>query len=376
MSFVLKMDECQIVKNKRLERMSITLMNESLAYAKCEPSLLIDDTTQETSPTFSVQFEKELWWLGAFEVPKETNEVLAWVFDRIPWTTDIIKAQIQGKKLEVEGLGAFTVDWHLGGDLKTIKCVLGCEQGTNTINPCPFCMRMVRHKKTKGSKTSTPQNQGDDDTLNGDTHNWIGGVMSANMLAEPNRHLIDRNWRPIIPFELKNVHFCTLHAFMRIFDRLLKCHIDYAFTMQGKERQHAALQKVEDLLNSIDCHGGNVRIVTDKKASGLSYEIAQKVSMSGGKAKHFLERPEKTKNSAKPWELWKDLCNYTTFDCTEPGLVITREKVWSSFNKMVKLMNKAKTTSEERNCFKEVLREFTKAMVHAWGETNITHYMV
>ena len=51
--------------------------------------------------------------------------------------------------------------------------------------------------------------------------------------------------------------------------------------MQGKERQHAALQKVEDLLNSIDCHGGNVRIVTDKKDSGLSYEIAQKVSMSG-----------------------------------------------------------------------------------------------
>ena len=54
MSFVLKMDECQIVKNKRLERMSITLMNESLAYAKSEPSLLIDDTTQETNPTFSV----------------------------------------------------------------------------------------------------------------------------------------------------------------------------------------------------------------------------------------------------------------------------------------------------------------------------------
>ena len=53
-SFVLKMDECQIVKNKRLERMSITLMNKSLAYAKCETSLLIDDTAQETSPTFSV----------------------------------------------------------------------------------------------------------------------------------------------------------------------------------------------------------------------------------------------------------------------------------------------------------------------------------
>ena len=61
---------------------------------------------------------------------------------------------------------------------------------------------LFRSKKTKGSKPSTPQNQGDDDTLNGDTHNyWIGGVMSANMLADPNRHLIDRNWKPIIPFK-------------------------------------------------------------------------------------------------------------------------------------------------------------------------------
>ena len=64
------------MKNKRLERMSITLMNESLAYAKCEPSLLIDDTTQETSPTFSVQSEKELWWFGAFEVPKDKMRFL------------------------------------------------------------------------------------------------------------------------------------------------------------------------------------------------------------------------------------------------------------------------------------------------------------
>ena len=34
-------------------------------------------------------------------------------------------------------------------------------------------------------------------------------------------------------------------------------------------------------------------IVTNKKAFEMSYEIAQKVSMSGAKAKHFLERPKK-----------------------------------------------------------------------------------
>ena len=102
--------------------MSITLMNEAMEYAKEENGQSLID-----APSFSVQSEKELWWLGEFEVPKETHEVLAWVFERIPWITDAMKAQIQGQKLEVEGKDSFTVDWHLKGDLKTIKCILGYE---------------------------------------------------------------------------------------------------------------------------------------------------------------------------------------------------------------------------------------------------------
>ena len=35
---------------------------------------------------------------------------------------------------------------------------------------------------------------------------------------------------------------------------------DYAFTMPGKARQDEALSKVENLLNEIGCHGGNVQI--------------------------------------------------------------------------------------------------------------------
>ena len=44
---------------------------------------------------------------------------------------------------------------------------------------------------------------------------------------------------------------------------------------------------MEDLLNSIGCHGGNISIVTQKNG-GDSHEIAQQVSMSGAKARHFL----------------------------------------------------------------------------------------
>ena len=46
----------------------------------------------------------------------------------------------------VLGHGEFDVEWHLGGDLKTIKCMLRCKLGTNSLIPCPFCV--------KGHKTS------------------------------------------------------------------------------------------------------------------------------------------------------------------------------------------------------------------------------
>ena len=127
--------------------------------------------------------------------------------------------------------------------------MLGCTQGANTPLPCPWRMGKVSCKN---------KNSHHNDTLGNET--WVGGVLQSPTFAPPNHHLVDAGWRPILPFPLANIHFCTLHAFMCIFDRLLKCHIDYAFTMPGKARQDEALSKVENLLNEIGCHGGNVQI--------------------------------------------------------------------------------------------------------------------
>lgn len=117
---MLKLDECQIIKGQRIERMSITLMNEAIVCAKRTST-----GVQTIFPSFSVQSERDIWWLGAFEVPKENHEVLAWMFARIPWIIEVIHSQLAGEHLEVEGIGTFDVDWHLGGDLKSINCLLG-----------------------------------------------------------------------------------------------------------------------------------------------------------------------------------------------------------------------------------------------------------
>lgn len=58
LKFVLKLDECEILKNRKMERVTITLMNRAL-----NPSISKDDTRY-----FSVQSENNVLPLGSFEV--------------------------------------------------------------------------------------------------------------------------------------------------------------------------------------------------------------------------------------------------------------------------------------------------------------------
>lgn len=55
--FVLKMDECEVLKQRKLERVTITLMNRAMS-----------NMERTDSKYFSVQSETNVWWLGAFQV--------------------------------------------------------------------------------------------------------------------------------------------------------------------------------------------------------------------------------------------------------------------------------------------------------------------
>ncbi len=58
LKFVLKLDECEVLKNRKLERVTITLMNRAM-----DPTL-----TKEDPRYFSVQSENNILTLGSFEV--------------------------------------------------------------------------------------------------------------------------------------------------------------------------------------------------------------------------------------------------------------------------------------------------------------------
>ena len=105
--------------------------------------------------------------------------------------------------------------------------------------------------------------------------------------------------------------------------------------------------------------------------------------MGGAKARRFLQRPPSkvpkfsmSTTSTKRWELWKDLCSFTTFGGSDPNVALLQEKVWEDFNTVVWLMSLQNTTPDQRQQFTEALRNFTTSFVNAWGEVNATHYIV
>ena len=372
--FVMKLDECQVVKGQRLERVSITLMSRALSGQELE-----DDNTSSNQRRkqeyLGVQSEKNHWWLAAFHLPHENHDTLSWYFHQtvIP---NIIEQQNSGRKIHVAGIGVFDVEWHLAGDLKTLKCMLGCKHGANTSFPCIYCCqrratpsdKVQKGKGQKGKGTHKGkgiQSQGD----------WRDGILSCMQGVPPNRDSTDKDWSPILSIPLNRVHVCTLHARLRMLDKLLKLHINYAWNMEPEFRRQEAIRALESVLSRVGLHGGAVTLTKDQKTSGSTQNNPQKICMGGAKARHLLSNHSESASHTE-FELWKKICDITTYKGNDANLGIKRARVWESLDSMINLLEKASLTSIEVEQLKEKINLFTYQMVDAWGETHITHYMV
>ena len=197
--FVLKMDEAEIVKGDKQERISITIMNRALT----EPTL-----NKKDPRFFAVQSENNIWPIETFKVIKESHECLDWVLNQtdIP---SIIATQHGGRKLSVENVGEFAVEWHLACDMKTIKCLYGFSHDPSTQHSCIYCWC----ERTK-PKNLTIEEARDPSKAK---KRWNGGVFSSSITTKPVQGPgggPDRNgkWAPILDIPMTRVHFCTLHA--------------------------------------------------------------------------------------------------------------------------------------------------------------------
>ena len=75
-------------------------------------------------------------FMSLMQVDKEDNAILDWVFHQtsIP---SIISDQRSGKLLHVDRFGDYTVEWHMAGDLKTLKCMYNIPVGEYKLGYIP-----------------------------------------------------------------------------------------------------------------------------------------------------------------------------------------------------------------------------------------------
>ena len=357
LKFVIKLDESEIVKGQKMERVSITLMNRAL-----DPRV-----TPKDPKYFSVQSENDIWWLAAFEVAKEDHGILK-AFFNLTEIPDVIRRQSNGEKLHVDGYGDFTVEWHLAGDLKTLKCMYGVSNAANAKFPCLYCM----HGRTKESSGRNVWDNG----IGNNAAPSRDGMLRVGGDWVPK----DVNWDPILPIPLSRVHFCTLHAFVRIVEKIVYAYICFAYTMQPKEESERACKELEKVLSEIGLHGGNVHIKKDEKKSGATGDIPCKPCFGGAKARNFFSAPRNEQGEVitrfpQRFDGWKKV-HYAVPDRTNNGTTrIAKARVWLELNSLALLLQKLSFEASDADNYKTAVDAFYNAMANAWGAHNITPYM-
>lgn len=282
------------------------------------------------------------------QVDKEDFEILYWVFHQttIPC---LISEQRNGKILHVDGFGEYTVEWHMAGDLKTLKCMYNISKGANAKSPCLYCMSTAK------------------------------SLDRAQWNRAPDRHLKDGDFKPVLDIPLSRVHICTLHALCRIIEKLVYLYICFAWTLKPQMESLKAIKAIEGVLSDIGLHGGHVKIEEDSKRSQGGRKIPKKPSIGGVKAKRFLTfclKDSQDTNKKKMFNRWKDLHNAVKDNANGGSIQNRKADVWILLDKMFAFMEKKEWSNSELQSFGNVLETWKKAFIAGWGDLHVTHYMV
>ena len=129
------------------------------------------------------------------QVPKESHEVLKWVFNQIGIPA-LITTQKNGQLLHVLEVGAFKVQWHIAANMKTIKCLYGLQHCVNSKHSCIYCLQ-ERSKPVINSATRLLAAQ------RKTSHSWSGGLFVSCIHAKPitGAQSLSR-WKPIFPIPM------------------------------------------------------------------------------------------------------------------------------------------------------------------------------
>jgi hypothetical protein len=208
----------------------------------------------------------------------------------------------------VDGVGEFQVEWHLSADMKTIKCMYGLGHGANAPNSCIYCMQQ-RTKPQHGTNQSAAQA-----SRARVKHTWKGGLFAASVSAKPVDMRDHSRWKPILPIPLTRVHICTLHAQVRMCEKMVHHHFMFVWNMHNEVQKAIAIQQMEKSLSTVGAHGRNVEITQDPQCFRESNSIPKKPSFNGVVASRLFQ--------ASTWsgkdKAWMDICQ-SEYNCLNGG---------------------------------------------------------
>lgn len=353
--FVLKLDEAEVLREKKFERVSLTLMNRAL-----DPEIQRNDERY-----FSVQSEQEIWPIGCFQVEKESHEILNWVFEQTRFP-EVIAAQNAGQLLEVPGRGSFTVEWHLSADMKTIKCMNGLQHGPSCKMNCIYCEQKHERAKTvtaaDAERTATTRGKGE----------WQGGLFASRIRAEPVDAATHPRWKQVLPIPLSRTHMCTLHALVRICEKILHLHFMFIWNMQDNARKTEAIDLMEKSLSAIGVESGNCVLKQDVKKSGKSGNVVMKPSLRGGVAIKLFGPSSWSTHT----RVWKDVTMSEMNNLENGQAKIKRQRVWETLEDLVPYFTGLVLSPDQRRDCKHRMDAFGAAYINAFGEGHVTHYIV
>ena len=107
----------------------------------------------------------------------------------------------------------YKVEWHMVGDLKTLKCMYNISKGALAKSPCLYCMCSAKDL---------------------DRRVWEKAL---------DKHTKDEVFKPVLDIPLSKVHICTLHALCRIIEKLVHLHICFAWDIEASRRVFKSYQR-------------------------------------------------------------------------------------------------------------------------------------
>ena len=151
--------------------------------------------------------------------------------------------------------------------------------------------------------------------------------------------------------------------------------MDYGYSIKLSSVANKCIDKCEVLLSKMGFHGSQVHIKKDPNLSKGASDVLADALMGGAKARRFLSnKDQKQVNSM--WECWKDLCLVTTNVASKPMVANKRMLVWKRLDEFLTLLRKQRTTTTYATNFQNVISLLITSIKEAWGEKDITSYLV